>query len=61
MKVEIHRDTAGLWRWRLKAKNGRIIGNSAEGNHNRTHVVRMVSQIFPTIEVAVLKDENVVQ
>lgn len=33
MKFEIYRDTSRKreWRWRLRAKNGRIIANSGEG------------------------------
>ena len=29
--VEFYRDRAGEWRWRLKARNGRILADSAEG------------------------------
>jgi uncharacterized protein YegP (UPF0339 family) len=28
---EFYRDTAGDWRWRVYATNGRIVGDSAEG------------------------------
>ncbi len=30
-KFELYRDTANQWRWRLKAANGRIVGDSGEG------------------------------
>jgi len=29
------KDTAGEWRWHLKAANGRIIADSAEGYKNK--------------------------
>jgi uncharacterized protein YegP (UPF0339 family) len=28
---QVYRDSAGQWRWRLKAANGRIVGDSGEG------------------------------
>jgi len=31
MKFEIYCDKASEWRWRLKASNGKIIADSAEG------------------------------
>lgn len=31
MKFHIYRDTRGEWRWRLKARNGRIVADSGEG------------------------------
>ncbi len=30
-KFELYRDRADQWRWRLKATNGRIVGDSGEG------------------------------
>lgn len=30
-RFEVYRDAAGEWRWRLKAANGRIVGDSGEG------------------------------
>jgi uncharacterized protein YegP (UPF0339 family) len=31
MKYEIYKDKQGLWRWRVIARNGRIIAESGEG------------------------------
>ncbi len=31
MRVEVYEDSAGMWRWRLRAKNGRIVAESGEG------------------------------
>jgi uncharacterized protein YegP (UPF0339 family) len=34
-KWEFYKDERGLWRWRRIAPNGRIVGASTEGYHNR--------------------------
>jgi len=31
MKFHVYKDTAGEWRWRLKAAKGKIIADSGEG------------------------------
>ena len=31
MKFHIYQDKRGEWRWRLKARNGRIVADSGEG------------------------------
>jgi uncharacterized protein YegP (UPF0339 family) len=31
MKFEIYKDEFNEWRWRLKARNGKIVADSAEG------------------------------
>lgn len=35
-KVEIYKDKAGEWRWRMTAANGEIVGASTEGYKNKT-------------------------
>lgn len=39
MKVEIYKDRAGYWRWRLKAKNHKIVAESGEGYSARHKAV----------------------
>lgn len=39
-KVEVYRDTAGKWRWRFRASNGRILADSAEGYTTRSKAIR---------------------
>ena len=34
MQYQIYKDTAGYFRWRLRAENNRIIADSAESYHN---------------------------
>uniref|UniRef100_A0A7C4AHK9 DUF1508 domain-containing protein n=1 Tax=Fundidesulfovibrio putealis TaxID=270496 RepID=A0A7C4AHK9_9BACT len=36
---EIYKDTAGEWRWRRTASNGRIVGASSQGYVNRADCV----------------------
>ncbi len=33
--VEFYQDEKGEWRWRVRAGNGRIVGDSAEGYKRR--------------------------
>lgn len=40
MTIEIYReDQSGDWRWRARAKNGRILADSAEGYRNRADLI----------------------
>ncbi len=36
MTYYIYKDTAGQWRWYLKAANDKKIANSGEGYHNKS-------------------------
>ena len=36
MTYYMYKDTAGQWRWYLKAANGRKIADSGEGYHNKS-------------------------
>ena len=40
MTHQYYKDTKGEWRWRLKASNGRIIADSAEGYKNEAGMPR---------------------
>ena len=39
-KFETYRDRSGLHRWRLKARNGRIVAESGEGYRRRIDCLR---------------------
>lgn len=41
-RCEVYPDKAGEWRWRLKASNGRIIADGAEGYSEKRHAYRAV-------------------
>jgi uncharacterized protein len=40
MKFLIFRDAAGEWRWRCKARNGRIIAESGEGYTRKAMAIK---------------------
>jgi uncharacterized protein YegP (UPF0339 family) len=45
--VEVYRDTAGEWRWRVRAHNGEIVGDSGEGYRRRWYARRAARRAFP--------------
>ncbi len=46
MTFEIYRDQRGEWRWRLRSKNGKKVGDSGEGHKRRGHCKKMVEKII---------------
>lgn len=40
MKFKIYRDQAGLYRWKLVSRNGRIVADSGEGYSKRNNATR---------------------
>jgi len=34
-KIQFYKDKRGKWRWRVKARNGRILGDSGQGYASR--------------------------
>jgi len=46
MKFHVYQDTKKGWRWRLKARNGRIIADSGEAYKSRAHALRMVAKML---------------
>jgi uncharacterized protein YegP (UPF0339 family) len=50
---EVYRSKNG-WRWRAKARNGKIVADSAEAYVNYAHAVRMVRKVCRVKEVKVL-------
>jgi len=45
MKFFVYRDRKLEWRWRLKARNGRIVADSGEGYKSKTKCVRAVEKM----------------
>ena len=45
MKFEIFKDDVGEWRWRLVARNGRIVADSGEGYKNKADCVAEMGKI----------------
>lgn len=49
MRIEFFVDKAALWRWRLRAANGKIIADSGEGYASRNNVKRAVENVIEEI------------
>jgi uncharacterized protein YegP (UPF0339 family) len=45
LTFERYKDKADEWRWRLKAKNGKIIADSSEGYKNLADCDAMINKI----------------
>lgn len=48
--AEVYQDKGGEWRWRLKARNGRVIADSAEGyvdQDDAIHGLKLATQDPP--------------
>lgn len=50
-KLEIYRDSSKDWRWRLKAKNHKVIAISGEGYRRRAGLDKSLNLIKQIIEV----------
>ena len=46
MKFEMYEDKKSLWRWRLKARNGKIIADGSEGYASKQNVKRAVDKFY---------------
>lgn len=47
MKIELYRSAfpiGGRWRWRTRARNGKILARSAEGYHNQRDAMHSITQ-----------------
>lgn len=45
LTMDVYRDVAGEWRWRMLSRNGRIVADSAEGYKRRERCIEMASKI----------------
>lgn len=50
MYFEIYQDRGGEWRWRLRASNHTIVGDSGEGYKTRAGCSRAVGRIKKTMK-----------
>ncbi|NQU09279.1 DUF1508 domain-containing protein [bacterium] len=51
-EIEIYKDRAGGWRWRLKAGNGEIIADSGESYTRLPDVKKAILRVLEIIPVA---------
>ena len=42
---DVYRDTVGEWRWRLWAKNGKVVADSGEGYKRKAGAVRTCEKV----------------
>jgi uncharacterized protein YegP (UPF0339 family) len=45
MRFELYKDHTGDWRWRLRAQNGNVVADSAEGYRNRADCERGIALV----------------
>jgi len=45
-KIEIYKDEAGEWRWRLVAPNGQLIASSGEGFRRKWSAKRSAKRVL---------------
>lgn len=50
MRFEIYKDRAGEYRWRLLARNGKKVGDSAEGYKRKRSVISQVHKIIDGVQ-----------
>lgn len=51
---EVYSDRAGQWRWRFKARNGRVLADSGESYYNRTdceNAIQLIKRDAPTAPI----------
>jgi len=46
MKFEYYQDEVGEWRWTLRARNGEIVADGAEGYASKANVVRALKGLY---------------
>jgi uncharacterized protein YegP (UPF0339 family) len=55
-KIQIYQDAARQFRWRIKAANGRIVGDSGEGYVSRSNAHRAAEEARRNIGGAGIED-----
>jgi uncharacterized protein YegP (UPF0339 family) len=45
VKLDIYEDAAGEWRWRIVARNGRIVADSGEGYATKSNAKRAAERL----------------
>lgn len=56
MQIEIYVDKASEWRWRFRADNGNIVGDSSEGYKNKGDMMAELLQIRTKARTAPIID-----
>jgi uncharacterized protein YegP (UPF0339 family) len=53
MKVYVYQGEDGFWYWHLKADNGEIISDSAEGYRHKGDAISMAEKLNPNAELVI--------
>ena len=53
MKVLVYQDEAGEYRWQVRADNGEIIADSAEGYRHKGYAITMAQTVNPGAELVI--------
>jgi uncharacterized protein len=53
MKMVVYRDNADEYRWQLRADNGKVVGDSAEGYVDKSHALEMAQKVSPDAELVI--------
>lgn len=59
MRFVVYQDTAGEWRWRLVARNGRVVADGAEGYASHRNAMRAIIRLVKA--AAAMPDDLVVE
>ncbi len=49
MKIEIYKDRKAEWRWRARARNGKIVADSGEGYKRRLGAVKAALRLLEIV------------
>jgi uncharacterized protein YegP (UPF0339 family) len=53
LKVIVYQGDDGLWYWHLKAENGEIIADSAEGSRHKGYAISVAKKLNPGAELVI--------
>jgi len=53
-RITTYQDRAGQWRWRMRASNGKIVADSAEGYTRRDSCERAAKRVQDTPTILVM-------
>ncbi len=56
-RVQVYRDVEGLWRWRRRAGNYRVVAAAEQGHKWRWYVLRKAKRLNPGVDVVVVDDD----
>ena len=56
MKFQLFKDSAGEWRWRLRAANNEIVATSGEGYINKTDCVHAIELVKSAASTAPIEE-----